>query len=399
MKKRTLRRLKKTKIHRILDLDLTEGYSIILLGPRKVGKSTFLKQNFPNSFYIDLLNTRNYIKYLQTPYLLAEEIEAMEETNPTIVQNPIIIDEVQKVPLLLDEVQRFIEDKGHQFILCGSSARKLKKSGANMLGGRALKHEMHPLTYLEIENFDLLKIINFGKIPSHYTANNPTRIIQSYLDLYLKEEILLEGLVRNIQAFSGFLETLAFSNGSIINYTSIAREVGVDAKSIKEYYQILIDTLLGYKIYPYKNRKKRRDILTPPKFYFFDPGIVQHLRGITIEKEKGEYFGLALEHIVLTELIAFKSYKAKNFSITYWRTKSGLEVDFILGDAEVAIEVKGSHKVDTQEYKGLNEFKQSYKPNKCIVITNEDTERKSNDILFTPYKIFFQRLWSGGIIN
>ncbi len=297
-----------------------------------------------------------------------------------------------------------IENTLAYFILCGSSARKLKREGVNLLGGRAWRYEFFPLVYPEIPDFDLLHALNAGLIPSHYGSKHWYKTIKSYVNDYLKEEIKAESLVRNLRAFAQFLDVSAFSNAEILNFSNISRDCGVDAKTIKEYYQILIDTMLGYYIFPYKNKVKREDLVATPKFYFFDVGVVTRLNRITISELKGIEAGKAFEHYIFMELWAFRGLNELEFDIHFWRTSSGLEVDFILGDAEVAIEVKISDKIKADDINGLIAFQKEYEPQAAIVVNTSPRHRKMTlstgkiiDII--PWKAFLEMLWSGKIIS
>lgn len=243
--------------------------SCFLWGPRQTGKSTLLKQLFPDSSFYDLLLTNEYIRLSTRPSLLREEVMVNVHSI-----KPIIIDEIQKIPVLLDEVHWLIVNQNKQFIMCGSSARKLKRSGVNLLGGRALRYELFPLVYPEIPDFNLIQAINNGLLPRHYLSKRPKGMLLAYVGDYLKEEIAQEAISRNIPAFSRFLETAAFSNGEIVNFTNIARECGVSSPTVKEYFQILADTFIGRFIPSFKKRPKRR-VIHAPKFYFFDVGIRQ----------------------------------------------------------------------------------------------------------------------------
>ena len=241
--------------------------SCFLWGPRQSGKSTLLKELFPSAIYYDLLLSNEYARLNRNPSFLREELLASNE-----FKGPIVIDEVQKVPALLDEIHWLIVNHKKQFILSGSSARKLKRSGANLLGGRALRYELYPLTSHEIPDFNLLRALNHGLLPRHYLSSHPQDLIAAYIGDYLKEEVAQEALTRNIPSFSRFLEAAAFSNGEMVNYKNVASECGVSAVTVKEYFQILQDTLIGALLTPYQKRPKRRVILAP-KFYYFDVGI------------------------------------------------------------------------------------------------------------------------------
>ncbi len=383
---------------RILDLNLFTQESCFLWGPRQTGKSTLLKQLFPEAKYYDLLLSDQYHKLLRNPGILREELLALEAKSK-IKNNPVIIDEVQKIPILLDEIQWLITNTDLKFILCGSSARKLKRGHGNLLGGRAIRYELHPLVYPEVDNFFLNKALNAGMLPRHYLSQNPRRLIKSYVGDYLKEEILAEALTRNISAFSRFLEIAAICNGEMINYNNIASDCGISAPTVKEYFQILDDTLLGRYLHAYRKRMKRR-LIQSPKFYFFDIGIVAELTHRGIVESKSELFGKVFEHYIFTELLAHSHYSEKFYDITYWRTASNFEVDFILAEHEVAIEVKSASSVKTHHLKGLQAFNEEYRPKKSIVVSFDDTMRKtSNGIQIIPWETFLKMLWNNEIIK
>lgn len=365
--------------------------SCFLWGARQTGKSTLLKAAFPNSPYYDLLLSEEFVRLNRHPEVLREELLAKS------FKGPVIIDEVQKIPQLLDEIQWLIVNKNISFILCGSSARKLKRGGGNLLGGRALKYELYPFTSKEIIDFDLLRALNHGLLPRHYLAENPKKMCQAYVDDYLTEEISAEALTRNLQAFSRFLEIAAFSNGEIVNYTNIAAETGVSSVTVKEYFSILRDTLIAYFVPSYKKRPKRR-VVNAPKFYFFDVGIANFLlkrEGIVPQSEN---FGRALEHFVLQELIAHSHYSGKDYKISYWRSTSGFEVDFILGDHKIAIEVKGSLEVQKRHLRGLQAFNEEYHPKRSIVVSLDKNPRLVSKIEIIPIHDFLKELWDGKIL-
>lgn len=365
--------------------------SCFLWGARQTGKSTLLKKLFPDAPYYDLLLSEEFARLNRRPELLREELLSKPQ------KGPVIIDEVQKIPQLLNEIQWLIVNKNISFILCGSSARKLKRGGGNLLGGRALKYELYPLVSKEIVDFDLFQAINHGLLPRHYLAENPKKLCQAYIDNYLKEEISAEALTRNLQAFSRFLEIAAFSNGEIVNYTNIATETGVSSVTIKEYFEILHDTLIAYFIPSYRNRPKRR-VIHAPKFYFFDVGIANLLLNRGEIVPQSENFGRALEHFVLQELIAHSHYSGKDYKISYWRSVSGFEVDFILGDHEVAIEVKGSLEVQPRHLKGIKAFHEEYRTKKSIIISLDKKPRLISKIEIMPIYDFLEKLWNGKIL-
>ena len=384
------------KIGRVLNIELEQGQSAFLWGPRKTGKSTYLKQAFPESVVYDFLKTDVTLDLLRSPSLLREQLLANREQ---AAASPVILDEVQKVPAILDEVHWLIENAGLNFILCGSSARKLIKGSVNLLGGRAWRFEMFPFVFPEIKQFDLLRALNQGLVPSHYLQQHQyQRSLRAYVQDYLKEEVFNEGLVRNMPAFSRFFEAMGYSHGGLINYANIARDCGVDAKTVKEYFQILADTLLGTFVPPYKKRQNRQVITKASKFYLFDVGIAGHLSQRKITKARGEQFGKALEHFVFMELNAHRSYHDLHYGISFWRTKSGLEVDFILGDGEIAIEVKGASRVDNTDMRPLRTYMNEFKPRLGVVVSNEKYERRVGDITVLPWQVFLNKLWAGELL-
>ncbi len=383
---------------RHLKIDLPDRQSAFLWGPRKTGKSTYLKQVFPNSLVYDFLKTDLMLDFSRRPAMLREQILAQSEA---LLAHPIILDEVQRVPLLLDEVHWLIENKGLRFILCGSSARKLKRGRANLLGGRAWRYEMFPLVTDELPDgdMDLLRILNRGLIPDHFTSTQYRRSLNAYVQDYLKEEVFDEGLTRNIPAFSRFFDAMGYSHGELTNFSNIARECGVSSKTVKEYYQILVDTLLGKMVEPFKRRQSRQVISRAPKFYLFDVGVAGVLAKRYIEDDRGMIFGKAFEHFIFTELTAHASYSALYYDVHFWRTKSGLEVDFVLGNGEVAIEAKGTSRVDNKVLRPMHAFIDEFAPRKAIVVCNETAERVVGPIRIMPWKVFLQYLWAGDVIS
>jgi predicted AAA+ superfamily ATPase len=386
----------KQTISRLLKIKLPKGQSAFLWGPRKTGKTTYLKENFPNSLRYDLLQTDLFFEFVSRPYLLREQLLA---ASPKHLRKPVIIDEVQKVPQLLDEIHWLIENKGLRFILCGSSARKLKRGKANLLGGRAWRYEMHPLVSAEVADFELLRALNHGMIPLHYMQADYRKSLQAYVRDYLKEEVFDEGLTRNIPAFSRFFDAMGYSHGELTNYANIARDCGIDAKTVKEYYQILVDTLLGMMIEPYKRRQGRDVIIKAGKFYLFDVGVAGAITHRQIPQEKGEQFGKAFEHFILMEILAHRAYREMDYDVNFWRTKSGLEVDFILGQGKVAIEIKGMNRIDNADLRPLKSFIQEHRPARAFVVCNERSPRMHEDIRILPWRNFLDMLWSGEVIS
>ncbi len=381
---------------RLLTIDLPAHQSAFLWGARKTGKTTLLREQFPQSIFIDFLQTDTFIEYVKAPFLLRERLLANQKK---ALEYPVIIDEVQKVPQVLDEVHWLIENHGLQFILCGSSARKLKRGQANLLGGRAWRFELFPLVSAEVKQLSLLRALNHGMIPNHYQVENYRRSLRGYVQDYLKEEVFNEGLTRNIPGFSRFFEAMGYSHGSLVNYTNIARECGVSSKTVKEYYQILVDTLLGTFVLPFKKRQQRQVISKAPKFYLFDVGVAGAICKRSIVEEKGELFGNAFEHFIYLEMLAHKSYHEIDYEINFWRTKSGQEIDFVLGDGEVAVEIKSSSMVDRRALRPMKTFIELYKPKQAIVVCNENEERLHSGISIMPWRIFLKKLWRDEIIR
>ncbi|MCX5699920.1 MAG: AAA family ATPase [Candidatus Omnitrophica bacterium] len=384
-------------ISRILDLRLPDHQSAFLWGARKTGKSTYLKGRFPGSVVYDFLKTDLFLEMSKNPSLLREQLLVKDAS---LLKKPIILDEVQKVPQVLDEVHWLIENKGLRFVLCGSSARKLKKGHANLLGGRAWRYELFPLVSREIERFNLLRALNHGLIPFHYLQSDSDcrKSLEAYVQDYLRQEVFAEGLTRNIPAFSRFFDAFGYSHGEITNYCNIARECGVDSKTVKEYYQILIDTLLAIRVEPFKKRQSRQVITKASKYYMFDVGVAGYLTKRHLVEEKGAEFGRAFEHFLLMEMTAYRSYAGKDFAINFWRTKSGVEVDFVLGMGKVAIEIKGASRVDKKDTNGLESFIQACAPKKSILVCNEKEKRIHGKIEILPWRIFLEQLWAGKLL-
>ena len=383
-------------IKRILDIKLPERQSAFLWGPRKTGKTSYLKKHFPNSLIYDFLKTDLFIEMSKNPALLRERILSKDKN---VLMYPVILDEVQKVPQILDEVHWLIENKGLRFILCGSSARKLKRGHANLLGGRAWRYEMFPLVTAELKRIDLLHVLNHGMIPLHYLQGDGyKRSLKAYVQDYLKEEVFAEGLTRNIPAFSRFFDAFGYSHGELTNYSNIARDCGVDSKTVKEYYQILVDTLLAVRIDPFKKRQSRQVITKASKYYLFDVGIAGYLTKRHLEEEKGEGFGKAFEHFLLLEIVAYRSYRERDFEVNFWRTKTGLEVDFVLGGGKIAIEIKGANRVDKRDMTGLIAFMEGHSPKRSIIVCNEREKRLHGKIEILPWDNFIYELWQGNIL-
>jgi len=376
---------------RTLEIDLEGNGAGFLWGPRKVGKTTLLHQKFPGAKYYDLLKSELRTRLMLNPSILREEVLAEKLAM-------VIVDEVQKVPALLDEIHWCLENTKTKFIMCGSSARKLKRGAANLLGGRAWRFELFPLTTKEIGKYDLERIFNHGLIPKHYMEENPERSLKSYVFDYLEEEIRAEALVRNIPAFARFLEAVSFTHGQLINYANIARDCGVSPKTVREYFQILEDTLLGHELQPWRKSRNRRLIETS-KFYLFDLGVVRALSGFPKIQPRTDEFGRYFEHFLVEEIRAFISYKEKNLPISYWKTSTGMEVDLIVGNMDLAIEFKASPQVDSRHIKGLLALKEDQKPARAIIVSLDKRKRTmDNGIEIFPWETFCQALWESKIL-
>jgi predicted AAA+ superfamily ATPase len=376
--------------HRKQVLTESENESLFLWGARQTGKSTLLKELFPDALWFDLLLSDVYERLLRNPSLLRETISEGQ-------YKVVIIDEIQRIPELLNEVHWIITHLPVRVIMSGSSPRKIIRSNTNLLGGRALRYELYPLISQEIPDFDLLKALNNGLLPRHYLSASPKKLISAYVGNYLRDEIAGEAKIRNVSNFSRFLESAAFSNGEMINYTNIASECGVSAVTVKEYFQILDNTLIGRYLPAYQKKPKRR-VITAPKFYFFDIGIVNHLLKRGRIEFGSELFGNAFEHFIYNELYAHSSYSGKDYPIYYWRTASQIEIDFVLGNNDVAIEVKATNNVQPKHLKGLKAFSEEYAVKQLILVCNEPLPRISDDIRILPWKIFLEELWTGKIM-
>ena len=365
--------------------------SVFLWGARQVGKTTWLTAQFPHCRYYDLLRPSEFERLLRHPELLSEELADFGETDT------VIIDEIQKLPQLLDEVHYLIQHQGIRFILSGSSARKLKRVGTNLLGGRASREQMFPLVSAEIPDFDLLKAVNNGMIPRHYMVQNPWERLRGYIGVYLNEEIREEAIIRNLKTFSHFLEIAAQSDGEMVVYKNIAQDCGIDHRTVKEYFSILEDTLVGYLIPGFIQTEKRRAIAAP-KFYFFDVGVTNYLRHRRNLVPGTDDFGHAFEHLMLQEIVAYLGYTHSDEELTYWRTASGYEVDAIIGDGQVAIEFKATAEVQSRHTRGLKAFSEERPNAQLIIVSLDKYPRKLNGVDVIPATDFLNKLWSGQII-
>lgn len=341
--------------NRLLNIDPAGTQSMFLFGPRGTGKTSWVKSHFIDALYIDLLNTGIYNVLLAAP-------NRLESMIPPNFKNWIIIDEVQKIPELLNEVHRLIEHQKFKFILTGSSARSLRRRGTNLLAGRALKYTMHPFVCQELQqDFNLLHALKYGLLPNVVNNADPALYLETYVTTYLREEILQEGITRNLSEFARFLEVASFSQGNILNMSNVAREAAIAQKTVVAYFDIVEDLLLGMKI-PVFTRRAQRQLVSHPKFYFFDVGIYRTIRPRGILDTEDEIDGAGLETLVLQHLLAINDYYRLGYQIYFWRTRNNVEVDFILyGEHGLhAFEIKRKTKLDHKDFSGLKAFAKDY---------------------------------------
>jgi uncharacterized protein len=353
--------------------------SFFLFGPRGTGKTQWVQSAFPEALYLDLLGGKLAIDLQARPGMLEDLITAGAD-------QPVILDEVQRAPELLNEVHRLIEAQHIQFILTGSSARALRRRGVNLLAGRALTYRMHPLTAAELKSdFSLDHALTWGHLPATFSEPLRDEYLQAYVANYLREEVQQEGLVRSMAVFSRFLETASFSQASLLNMANIAREVGVDRKTVAGYFQILEDLLLA-TIIPVFTKRAQRKLVSHHKFYFFDAGVYRTIRPMGPYDRLDEAEGAALETLVYQELSALNDYLQLGYSLYFWRTGSGLEVDFVLYGKRgvMAIEVKRTAKIQSDELKGLRAFAQDYPEAKLYLFYCGDRRLNLNGVQAIP---------------
>lgn len=379
-------------VQRSLVLPAAGKETFFLWGPRQTGKSTLLRRCYPEAVWIDLLKSEEYRRYLATPEFLRQEL-VHAGGRPFVV-----IDEVQKLPSLLDEVHWLHENRGIHFALCGSSARKVRRGHANLLGGRALRYELFGLVSAELgPDFDLERILNHGYLPRIYLSERPRRLLDAYVSDYLKEEVAAEGLVRRLPVFANFLGLAALSDTEPVNFSTIARDCGVSGQTVREYFQILEDTLLGRWLPSFRRRPKRR-VAASPKFYFADVGVVNLLARRGRVAPGGELFGKAFENWCFHELTAYNQYSGSCAELFYWRLAGGTEVDFIVNDMEVAIEAKAAAAVRDAHLKGLRSLARDHAVRRRIVVACEPRPRLTDDgIEILPARVFAAMLWQGEI--
>ena len=364
---------------RILDIPRESRQSVFLFGPRGTGKTTWLKQRFPDAVYLDLLDHALYLELLAQPQRLRNLI-------PPGHDGWVVLDEVQRTPLVLNEVHRLIEETGGRFILTGSSARSLRRRGVNLLGGRAHTHRLYPLTALEAgPDFSLPQALIHGQLPSVYTQRDPDRYLASYVENYLRQEVIEEGRARNLAAFSRFLECASFSQAAPLNVAEVARDVGVDRKTASAYFELLEDLLIASRVPVFARRAKRR-MTVHPKFYLFDAGVYRAIRPSGPLDRPEEIDGAALETLVFHELRAAIAYRSLKLELFFWRTAAGAEVDFVAygGDGLYAIEVTRSRTVRPADLRGLKQFKNDYPMARCLLLFGGDRREYRDGLELLP---------------
>lgn len=375
--------------NRLLVVDLPPRQSAFLWGPRKSGKTYWIKRHFPDAPLIDLLKTEVFADYISRPSLLRDQFKESEQF--------VVIDEIQKVPALLDEIHWLMENAKVSFFMTGSSARKLRRGHSNLLGGRAWRYTMAPLSFREVEGFDLESVFVSGLLAPHFLSPNPVQELRSYIADYLKEEIIAEANIQNIPSFAEFLKIAAIGSGELLNYTNVGRESGVSAKVVRAYFQILEDTLLGFRVQPWRKGKKRR-LIEMEKFYLFDVGVTNYLARRNPKYGTPE-FGHSFEQFILMELKAYQAYRRPEMDIRYWRTTTGFEVDFILEEMDVAIEVKASNKIHQGHLRGLKALMEEHSVKRPILVCLEDLPKTiDSPIEILPWRFFIEKLWSGELL-
>ncbi len=363
---------------------LLEKKSYFLFGPRQTGKSSLIQHTLKGVRTYDLLNSSVYLALSRDMGRIEQELGPKDQI--------VVIDEIQRLPELLHEVHRLIESRGIHFLLTGSSARKLRRGGVDLLGGRARTKFLHPLTRRELGvRFDLQRVIQRGLLPSIYFSDDPRADLQAYAGAYLQEEIVAEGATRNVPAFSRFLKVAALCNGTIVNFTNVANDAQVARTTVYEYFEILKDTLLLHEIPAWRKSKKRKP-LSSSKYYFFDVGIVAALQGREFRLGTPE-FGEAFETYLMHELISYRDYRFEE-PLSYWRSTSGFEVDFILGD-HTAVEVKAKENISPNDIKSLRALSDEKKLKRYLCVSLEPRARRLGEVLILPYQEFLEELWDG----
>ncbi len=364
---------------------LIKHRSLFLFGPRQTGKTTFLREHFPHAKFFDLLESDTFRELSARPEIIRTTLREQDEI--------VVIDEIQRLPGLLNEVHLLIErNKKLRFIMTGSSARKLKRGAANLLAGRALIARFHPLVAPELDFERIEDRLVRGSLPSVIDSEIPFEDLSSYVGTYLREEVQAEGLSRSIEDFSRFLELAATTNGELLNFTSLGNDAAISPRTVQNYYQILEDTLVGHILKPFQKTKKRKAVATS-KFYFFDIGVLNTLLGREQIAPRGEAYGRVLEHLIFLELRAYADYRRVRSELSFWRSLAKQEVDFLVGD-KTAIEVKAKERVSNADLKGLRALSEELRLKYKIVVCNEKWPRKTEDgIEIIGVQEFLRRLW------
>ena len=378
-------------IRRLLNLERDlQQRSVFLFGPRQTGKTTCLRSAFPQTKWFNLLQGDTFLRLASQPGRIRQELSSVDPS-----QGPIVIDEIQKLPGLLDDVHDLIESRGFRFVLTGSSPVKLRRSGVNLLGGRARTRRMHPLVSAEIPDWDLDRAIHYGGIPSIYLSDEPFQDLLTYCGNYLQLEIQAEGLVRGIEAFSRFLHVAGLTNTSLVVFERIANDAQVPARTVREYYQVLEDTLIGTMLIPFVPGKlAKRKPISHGKFYFFDGGVANSLAGVPSLTPRTEPYGRALEQLIFQELRAWLDYRRDTRRLSFWRTVDGSEVDFIV-EEDLAIEVKATSTLAGEDFRGLRRLMEEIPVRKPLIVCNEPVRRTVGTIEILPVREFLTDLWEG----
>ena len=360
--------------------------SVLLLGPRRTGKSAFVRHQAPPHRIYDLLKSDVFLRLSQRPSLIRESLTPNDSL--------IVIDEIQKLPVLMDEVHVMIEEKGVRFLLTGSSARKLKRTHTSLMAGRARTRLLAPFVSAELPTLDLDRALTYGMLPPVQLSDEPLEELGSYVGTYLREEIQAEALSRNIEGFSRFLARAALWSGELINFEGVVRDSQVPARTVREYFSLLEDTLVGKMLHPLQTTGKRKAV-SRGKFYFFDVGVVNALTGQMSTGVDTPAYGKAFEHFIWQELNAYINYFARGKPLHFWRDKGGAEVDFVLGES-VAVEVKSSRMLHDRDLKGLRAIMEQsdYTIERRIVVCQEPEPRRVDGVEIVPYEMFLEQLWS-----
>lgn len=372
-------------VPRLLDLPgLLEKRSHFLFGPRQTGKTSLVHHSLKEAKVYDLLDTSVFLVLSRNPGRISEELGPRDSI--------VVIDEIQRLPILLNEVHRLIESRGVRFLLTGSSARKLRRGGINLLGGRARIKNLHPLTWKELgDQFDLGRAMERGLLPSIYFSDDPRADLLAYAGTYLQQEIIAEGTARNVPAFSRFLKVAAHCNATIVNFTNVANDAQVARTTVYEYFEILKDTLVLHELPAWRKTKKRKPFASS-KYYFFDVGVAGSLQGRAFGPGTPE-FGEAFETFLMHELSSHADYVSGE-ALGYWRSKSGFEVDFILGD-HTAVEVKAKENVSPQDLRSLRALAEEKMLKRYLCVSLERRPRTVEGITVLPFKTFLEALWAG----